>query len=110
MTPSAGAWSPRSNPPQDSSVLSLVLSSQRRSSEDMHDAVSEHSEGGQSSHASHVVHMEQAESTAAVADSLVTMAEVMTGCCAASRHVCTCRAWWVHEVLCWLQAVSSWSA
>ena len=102
MTPSAGAWSPRSNPPQDSSVQS----SQRRSSEDMHDAVSEHSEGGLSSHASHVVHMEQAESTAAVADSLVTMAEVRTGSCIASRYQCSCRAWLVHVVLCWLQVVS----
>ena len=54
--------------------------------------MSEHSEGGLSSHASHVVHMEHAESTAAVADSLVTMAEVTTVSCIAGRHWCTCRA------------------
>ena len=68
--------------------------------------MSEHSEGGLSSHASHVAHMEQAESTAAVADSLVTMAEVKRGCCAAGGHRCSCRAWLVQEVLSWRQAVS----
>lgn len=69
--------------------------------------MSEHSEGGLSSHASHVVPMEQAESTAVVADSLVTMAEVMTGSCVAGRPLCGCRAGLVHEVLCWLQLVDS---